>query len=240
MLIDTETSENLTEQNTGEQLMLFQADSLVSLSVLPGSKEAQKITDTSGQKCLESFQRLGRASLLAKTFLELSPFRSTRCYLTWKLLATPQKRLLFRLVPSTPHTEEIESGLLATPNTLDSMEPKTEKAVIKEATETRLGRTKFANLRDQLYHGMLLPTPTTDSVSNRKKKYKHGGMPLTTFIGMLPTPKNRDWKGNSQRGIHQPMDAVPNMISTQPGLKLHPNFVEWMMGYPIGWTELKD
>jgi len=34
----------------------------------------------------------------------------------------------------------------------------------------------------------LLPTPTTDSVSNRSKPYAQGGMPLALFANLLPTP----------------------------------------------------
>lgn len=35
----------------------------------------------------------------------------------------------------------------------------------------------------------LLPTPTQDSASERTKKYKQGGTPLTVAVQMLPTPK---------------------------------------------------
>lgn len=55
-----------------------------------------------------------------------------------------------------------------------------------------------------------------------------------------PTPKSRDWKGQSQRGIHGPMDALPNIDSgdgTPIGGQLNPPWVEWLMGWPIGWTD---
>lgn len=64
--------------------------------------------------------------------------------------------------------------------------------------------------------------------------------------GLLPTPATRDYKGaNSaehlakERGHH---DQLPNAIAMHGenhGLKLQPGFVEWMMGYPIGYTDLK-
>ena len=56
------------------------------------------------------------------------------------------------------------------------------------------------------------------------------------------TPKSRDWKGQSQRGIHAPKDALPNMDrgdGTPVGGSLNPPWVEWLMGFPIGWTDLK-
>jgi hypothetical protein len=76
--------------------------------------------------------------------------------LTWKPKVTKFNRLLFQLAPSTLRTEETGYGFLATPNTMDSMAPKTEKAVLREATVTRPGRTKMSNLRDQLWHGVKL------------------------------------------------------------------------------------
>jgi hypothetical protein len=68
---------------------------------------------------------------------------------------------------------------------------------------------------------------------------------------MLPTPKGRDWKGETQRGPDAPMYGIQNTLSaisgkikvnrgTSRGLKLQPAFVEWMMGYPIGYTELTE
>jgi hypothetical protein len=42
---------------------------------------------------------------------------------------------------------------------MDSMEPKTPKAILKEQTVTRPGRTNFANLKEQIAYGKLLPTP---------------------------------------------------------------------------------
>lgn len=60
--------------------------------------------------------------------------------------------------------------------------------------------------------------------------------------GLLPTPKSRDWKGQTQRGIHGPGDSIANLDrgDGKPiGGQLNPNWVEWLMGWPIGWTALK-
>lgn len=48
----------------------------------------------------------------------------------------------------------------ATPTCMDGMDPKTDKAIERERTETRKGRSKFANLRDQVVRGKaMFPTP---------------------------------------------------------------------------------
>jgi hypothetical protein len=107
----------------------------------------------------------------------------------------------------------------------------------------------------------MLPTPESQS-SNRsptaylaaKKRNKNlGGGGLQVAIAMLPTPQasdNRD-RGNmdhpsiqrriasgKQIGLSVEVNSIKD--GTSRGLKLQPNFVEWMMGYPQGWTELKD
>ena len=54
------------------------------------------------------------------------------------------------------------------------------------------------------------------------------------------TPKSRDWKGQSQRGIHAPGDALPNMDrgdGKPVGGQLNQTWVEWLMGWPLGWTD---
>jgi len=99
------------------QLTLFAAASLdsASLLVLPGSEEAKKMTATSGRKCSVLLRNCGPAGFLVKMLLESSVWHSTICYLTWKVSATKRGRLLFRLVPSAPHTGGTGCGLWPTP-----------------------------------------------------------------------------------------------------------------------------
>ena len=67
---------------------------------------------------------------------------------------------------------------------------------------------------------------------------------------MLPTPKGRDWKGETQRGPDAPGDGIQNTLAAgsgetkahrgkSRGLRLQPAFVEWMMGYPLGFTDIE-
>lgn len=175
--------------------------------------EARQMTVTSGLKCLELFDLHNRHGLSLRTcvayLLGTKAWYSSKSALTWKPHSTKYSRLLFQLSPSTlPIGETVSGGLLATPNTLDNMEPKTPKAIQKEATVTRKGRTNFANLKEQIAYGKLLPTP---DAHQRGARVNQNGHQLTT----------------------------QDVIGQQTGLKLQPNFVEWMMGFPIGWTELK-
>jgi len=56
---------------------------------------------------------------------------------------------------------------------------------------------------------------------------------------LLPTPRQRDWKGQSQRGIHAQGDSLANIDQgdgTPIAGHLNPEWVEWLMGLPTGWT----
>jgi len=75
-----------------------------------------------------------------------------------------------------------------------------------------------------------------------RAKKKGGCANLREAVARFPTPKERDWKGQSQRGIHGPMDALPNVdngAGKPIGGQLNPEWVEWLMGWPVAWTDLK-
>ena len=98
-------SENVDE-TTLQQLTLLSADSLANLTVLPGSDEAQRMTAISGLSLAALLPNSNPATSLLRTFLESLPPISTRCYLTWTTSDTPARRLIFRLSPSMPRTDE--------------------------------------------------------------------------------------------------------------------------------------
>jgi hypothetical protein len=72
------------------------------------------------------------------------------------------------------------------------------------------------------------------------RKY-HSQVNLDRQVILFPTPKERDWKGQTQRGVYAEQDSLANMDkgNGKPiGGQLNPNWVEWLMGFPIGWTDL--
>jgi hypothetical protein len=72
----------------------------------------------------------------------------------------------------------------------------------------------------------MLPTPKGSAAGPDYAKTDRSktGISLQTAVGMLPTP--------------DASDAITH--GTNRGLKLQPAFVEYMMGYPEGFTELTD
>ena len=52
-----------------------------------------------------------------------------------------------------------------------------------------------------------------------------------------PTPTSRDWRsGKASQATH---DKNSRPLSERIGGSLNPTWVEWLMGWPLGWTDLK-
>ena len=52
------------------------------------------------------------------------------------------------------------------------------------------------------------------------------------------TPTARDWKGMSGKGFRERHGEKKNLADFLGGVP-NPEFSEWLMGWPIGWTDLK-
>jgi len=94
----------------------------------------------------------------------------------------------------------------------------------------------------------LLPTPTaTDAKSSGNtttqwSSARHTGTTLTdAVVRMLPTPTARDMKGAALKRSPSSGKALTDALGATGGKlpRLSPRFVEWMMGLPLGWTEIR-
>jgi hypothetical protein len=78
------------------------------------------------------------------------------------------------------------------------------------------------------------PTPTVCGNYNRKGASATSGEGLATAVQKWPTPDASAHKyrlsGNSQQS---------NSLMALAGGKLNPDWTEWLMGWPPGWTDLK-
>jgi DNA (cytosine-5)-methyltransferase 1 len=241
-----------------------QADFLASLSVVPGSEEARKMTATSGRKCCALLKSQGPIGLLAKTLLESSIWNSTVVFLTWKLRATLSKRLLFQLAPSMPSIGETEFGLSARERNPEDHLWSTPCAKsggttrkdfgISLTEQARLFPTprandaeKRGNIAIDVRNGLLAavkmwPTPKAILRGGCMSEMKRRSPDLHALVKMFPTPNASD---NRNRGsLNNPSIQRRIAIGKQIGLtmqvggQLNPTWVEWLMGYPIGHTEL--
>ncbi len=232
--------ERLRHNNYQSQLTLFAADTRASHFQSLENSAALKMKGISGQRCLDLYKASGRDGSFAKMLLDTFGSVSTRLPHRWKLKATSSGRLLFQLAPLMPHTGGTEFGLLATPNTMDCLPPRSPESLERQMTTSRKGRKNLANLRDQLVYGVnWLPTPRATRAAKAGE-----GFGITLTQALLPTPSTSDAKGASAKRFNGSAHSHGNLrevLRSGPtaGQYPHPEFVEYMMGYPTGHSDLK-
>jgi len=181
----------------------------------------------------------------------------------WKDWVTKQRLEYSQRVKSASHIREKEFTSLAypTPSVAGCVEGGVAKNVEmneKGFSATRENGTKYgAKLRDAVIHQASWGTPKEqDSRAAMTDRGKHNlgeqvhGMHNQNY----PTPTSRDWKGayskESQEskprnllpdavGENTQRDLMKNNTNGKPlvSLKLNPDWVEQLMGLPIGWTD---
>jgi hypothetical protein len=112
-----------------------------------------------------------------------------------------------------------------------------------------VGKTKPGNLSMQ---AKIWSTPTTQEIEHpdagltasgrrlsKDKKSSHS-LNLADRVRMWPTPvADGDRAVNYKQG-ETSLGYAATKESDRPTGKLNPQWVEWLMGYPVGWTDLKD
>jgi hypothetical protein len=80
------------------------------------------------------------------------------------------------------------------------------------------------------------PTPTVCGNYNRKGASPTSGDGLATAVNKWPTPT-----AHNAKETNAPSEALRNTptLASQAGGQLNPTWVEWLMGWRLGWTDLK-
>lgn len=196
-----------------EQLRLFQEDSPASPSVWLESKKARGTTVTYGRKCSELSENLRRVGLWVRMYLESCELPLPTLSRTWSVKALTQSCLILKLRLSALRIAE--KGLHSS----------------------------------QTGNPGLWKTPVASDAANRKFYHNSRGEPnLSAEVKLWPTPAARDYKGaNSVKHLMKPgggrnhlgqLANAVRMLQLYPGGQLNPMWVEWLMGFPIGWTDL--
>jgi hypothetical protein len=77
------------------------------------------------------------------------------------------------------------------------------------------------------------------------KKGERWGVKLRDVMEMYPTPTARDWKDTGINSNYKRMaeksilSGTVMMKQKKVGGKLNPEFVEFLMGYPLNWTKIE-
>lgn len=82
----------------------------------------------------------------------------------------------------------------------------------------------------------LLPTLVADDTGMRKAKYAQGGTPLSLAVQKLPTLVARDYRHPGRSRLERTGSTAGDHLPNSVGGPLNPDWCEWFMGFPIGWT----
>ena len=251
------TYKPLMESHGEELLMLYREAFHAKTSPLP-EKELESMANARecGEKWHGSFVKWDPDSSLWRTHQcsllgDLEPFSET--WPQWGLMRNGEcweQTTLERTIRGTGYG--LEENKWATPTTMDKLPPKSAQALEKEATQARPGRSKPANLRDQVSNMQNWPTPNAWDGKRGPRSEEHlatkkGQITLVTAVKqaerdkLLPTPNARDWKDGKTAGNRKSpgLGVVAHQLETETGGQLNPTWVEWLMGWPLGWSELK-
>ena len=209
-----------------EQLTLFQEDSPASPSVWLESKKRKKTIVTYGLKCCELSENLRRVGLSVRTYLESCVLPLPTLYRTWSVKAITSSCLILKLRLSERRTGGNASRLLPT------VTASIGEQVCPETVQ-------------------LWSTPTANDAKNSTlppSQLKRCGLPGQIMRTMYPTPTTgaglcggtgnyQQLKKKEQDGEITPEEC--RSMAAGNGGQLNPDWVEAMMGFPVGWTALE-
>ena len=220
----------------------------------PGSTGRARVFGQSTPVWLASFDPDGLLWRTSQLCLdgELAVFSET-----WPRSGMTQSGTAFRLQPLVPLTAGTASGLLPTPEASNTKTralrtagrpPRDFLKPIPTPRPCSGLRSSGANRTEILRAVKSWPTPTS---SDAAKGYsgspgqanERGKQTLSGAVNSWPTPKASDALGSGQasryeiEGRWNLRDAIPSRVGTGP---LSPTWVEWLMGFPTGWTDLGD
>ena len=238
------TCEPLTE-NHGEEKSTSSAEDSPAKTYL-AQERARESTEREadcGPNLQESLAMYDRATSSWRTRQCLLFGGLEECLVTFPKAGTMRNGSLWERTTAEPRTDESACGYWRTPDAGAGGEISDEKAADYAAGKPRKsGSAIQIRLCDQVRHRKLWPTPTRCGNYNRKGLSKNSGDGLATAVKTWPTPKCQDsraalWdRGKSNLGevVHGGIETLPTKTA-----RLNPAWVEWLMGWPIGWSGLK-
>ena len=237
------------ESNGNEypQLTLFAEDTLVSPSVTPATATAPTTHGTFGHDSSTPFAYFDPDSHCWRTCQGTLVSDLDKYSQTWPRSGTTHNGIAYQRQPSAPRTSVIaySSSLHETMEwtptaTANQMAP----SMISRNPGVRLWPTPTAH--DSKNRG----GPDTPSVQRRKAKGKQLGLSMVVrnkVNPMWPTPTASSWGNEGSRNLIQQhveqgdiTEAEKRQMISGNGGKLNPMWVEWLMGFPQGWTDLED
>ena len=115
-----------------------------------GNDSGKTTQDTSGRTSVRQSTLYDQAGSSSRTSTDTSAWGFEKSCPTWKERVTAKRGECSARLKLAHLTREKEYSSWATPNTMDFLPQRSEEALIRQATTTRKGRTRPANLREQV------------------------------------------------------------------------------------------
>lgn len=220
-----------------EQLTLYPEDFPASRFPWPESSAGRKTSGFCGLKCAALSGSLGRIASSVRTYLESSRLPPGRWSRIWSVQAITSSCLILKLRLSELGTGGQDAfslrvpgeGILwPTPCTADGYTAK-----LRSAQQQGMGRHSL-NLPAAI---RLYPTPKaseskgTGPMGSRSAEHDLQWKNLRGCV-LFATPCRGDATGTHGGGNHR-------SLRTDVSGQLNPEWVEWLMGFPAGWSALE-
>lgn len=185
----------------------------------------------SGRGYAEPFAWYDRSTRLWRTWQRCLETGWTPLLGIWPKSGMTRNGIAYQLKPLERHIAGIESGSWPTPTTADYYTDNL------KSSQQREGSMHSVNLSQAVKMWPTVTRTANQLCSSMQKRYKHP---------IVPTPTARDYRSGmaletvdgrqeeSSRGVN--LSEFVQREERNNG-KLNPPWVEWLMGYPIGWTE---
>lgn len=199
----------------------------------PADAQVPIMSSGSGRTSSASFAKYDRRSSSWKTLQLTLDGASETWSATWPRAGGMSNGIASRRQPSAPLTAGIASSfLLPTPSASQGGSQNNGRRSDGSSFRTKGTPT----LAGRATKGML-PTPmASDATAGGRNSWGTPKLPTMAKEGLLPTPTSSDAKRGGSDG-RRPGSKSGITLDVACGGPLNPQFVEWMMGWPIDWTD---
>ena len=203
----------------------FPADSLASHSAQPENARDLRIPAIYGRKCAELLPNCGPLTCLGKMLLASSIWGSTKRYLTWQKRDTLFSHSYFRLAASAHgmSASELLSSRLMFPTPLAS-----DQGTNRDARKLDVFLSENGIFRKRNKSGSIWSLSLSAAVFYLTPVASDGFRSTLKPSAFDQVKKD----GNlSAQMVHLEKPEADDMA-------LNPDWVEWLMGFPLGWTDI--
>ena len=204
----------------------FPADSPVSPSPPQENGRALRMNATCGRKCAALLPSCGPVGCLGKMLLASSIWGSTKRFLTWQKRDTLFSHSYFRLAASAHgmSASELLSSRLMFP--------------------TPLASDNTNNKKDAMRLDVFLSE--NGIFRKRNPNGKIWSLPLSAAVFYLTPIASDGLRSNfkpeilmqARKSANLATQIVQQEMPTSDKSALNPDWVEWLMGFPYGWTDI--